>query len=76
MFVDLEITQDRERRCSSPDHRTPTEFNTEAHAQLANVDRGGTVPLETSGLISYPWSGTVYTVRVADHGGPATVARG
>ena len=76
LLVDLEITHDRETRRSSSDHRTPTEFNAVAHAQLANVDRGGTVPLERSAMISYPWSSTGSSVRFAVHGGPATVAKG
>lgn len=32
LFVDLEITQDREKRRSGSDHRTPNEFNAEARA--------------------------------------------
>jgi transposase InsO family protein len=35
--VFLEITYNRERRHSSLNYRTPTEFNTEARAKLTNV---------------------------------------
>jgi putative transposase len=37
LFVFLEITYNRERRHSSLNYRTPTEFNTEARAKLTNV---------------------------------------
>lgn len=37
LFIFLEITYNRERRHSSLNYRTPTEFNTEARANLTNV---------------------------------------
>jgi len=37
LFIFLEITYNRERRHSSLNYRTPTEFNTEARAKLSNV---------------------------------------
>jgi len=37
LFIYLEITYNRERRHSSLNYRTPTEFNTEARAKLTNV---------------------------------------
>ena len=37
LFLYLEITYNRQRRHSSLNYRTPTEFNTEARAKLTNV---------------------------------------
>jgi putative transposase len=37
LFVFLEITYNHERRQSSPGYRTPTAFNTEAHAKRTSV---------------------------------------
>jgi putative transposase len=37
LFVHLEITHNRTRRRSGLNHLTPSEFNTEARAKLANV---------------------------------------
>ena len=37
LFIYLEITYNRQRRHSSLNYRTPTEFNTEARAKLTSV---------------------------------------
>ena len=76
LFVYLAISHKRQARRSSPNHRTPTELNTEAHALVTNVDRDGTSPLADRDTIAYPWSSTGSSVRFAVHGGPANVAKG